>query len=91
MRSHAHPFSIKLGDYPMTDVEKWVWIVNKNEMACRNAENNVTVKMYYEDGVIKGKIQDMPMELFGEISEIKNGEKIIMQIIKTAEKEFLKE
>jgi len=74
----------------MTAIEKWTWIVDKNEMICRNTENNITVKMSFEDGVIKGKIQDMPMELFGEIAEIENGEKIIMQIVKIAEEEYSK-
>ena len=74
----------------MTDAEKWVWAADKNEMICRNAEKNVTVKMSYEDGVIKGKIQDMPMELFSEIAGLENGEKIIMQIVKAAEEVYLK-
>ena len=74
----------------MTDIEKWTWIIDKAEMICRNTENNITVKMSDENGVIKGKIQDMPMELFGEIAGFGNGEKIIMQIVKTAEEEYIK-
>jgi len=74
----------------MTDIKKWTWIVDKNEMICKNTENNITVKMSSEGGEIKGKIQDMPMELFGEIAEIENGEKIIMQIVKMAEEEYSK-
>ena len=74
----------------MTDVEKWVWIVDKNGMSCRNEENNVTVKITDEAGVLKGKIHDMPIELFGEIAKIEDGEKIIMRIVKLAEEEYQK-
>jgi len=72
----------------MTNIEKWTWIVDKNNMTCKNAENNVTVKMNDDNGQIRGKIEDMPMDLFGKIAEFENGEKIIMQIVKAAEEEY---
>ena len=73
----------------MTDLANWIWIVDKKGMTCRNAENNVTVKMETEDGKTSGKIQYMPMELFGEIAGIRDGEKIIEQIVRMAEAEFM--
>ena len=72
----------------MTDIKQWVWIADKEKMICRNIENNVTVKMEKKGNKIKGKIQDMPMELFGELAGFENGEKIIMQIVKMAEEEY---
>ena len=46
------------------------------------------IKIQKDGEIIKGKIHDMPMELFGEISELKNGEKIIEKMVANAEKEF---
>ena len=74
----------------MIDLDKWVWIVDRKEMICRNAEHNVTVKMVTEDGEIKGKLHHMPMELFGEIAGISSGEKIIERIVKMAEEKYQK-
>ena len=75
----------------MIDAEKWTWIIDKNDMTCKNAENNVVVKMYPEDGTVKGKLKDMPIELFGKIAGLESGEKIIMQIVKAAEEEYSKQ
>ncbi|MCL2070396.1 MAG: hypothetical protein FWH19_05365 [Treponema sp.] len=74
----------------MTEINNWQWVVDKDEMCCRNLENNVTVKMEKEGQILRGKIHDMPMELFGKIAEIENGEEIIMQIVKMAEENFFK-
>ena len=73
----------------MIDVGKWKWEVNKNEMFCRNEENNVTVKMEKAGENLRGKLHDMPMELFAKISEYENGEKLIEKIVKMAEEKFL--
>ena len=80
-----------MGAYSMIDVEKWIWTIDKKEMTCRNDENNVTVKMNNENGMLKGKLHDMPMELFGKIAELENGEEVIIKIVKKAEKEFLRQ
>ena len=72
----------------MIDVKKWEWIADKERMICRNAKYNVTVKMIREKDSIKGKIEDMPIELFGKIAELENGENIIRQITESAEKAF---
>ena len=74
----------------MNDINNWVWIIDRGEMCCRNLENNVIVKMEKEGGNIRGKLHDMPMALYGKIAGIKNGEKIIRQIVKAAEKEYFR-
>ena len=75
----------------MIDVEKWTWIVDRKEKTCRNEENNVTVKINTENGIIKGKLDDMPIELLGKIAEFEDGEKTIIKIVKTAEEEYSKQ
>ena len=72
----------------MRDVDEWKWKVDKNEMTCSNEEYNVMIKMQKDGEIIRGKIHDMPMELFGEISELKNGEKIIEKMVANAEKVY---
>ena len=74
----------------MIDVGQWNWIVDINEMTCKNAENEVTIKMKLEGGRLRGTISDMPVGLFSEIARYGDGEKIIEQIVKTAEEEYLK-
>ena len=74
----------------MTEINTWVWIVDLDEMICRNPQNNVTVKLEKEGENIVSKLHDMPMALFGEISDNVDGEKIIMQIVKSAEEEYLR-
>ena len=72
----------------MKDVDEWIWKVDKKEMTCSNEEYNVMIKMQKDGEAIRGKLQDMPLELFGEISELENGEKIIEKIVTNAEKEY---
>ena len=55
-------------------------------MICRCEENNVTVKIEQSGNGYSGKLEEMPVELFGEISKIKNGEEIIEAIVKQVEK-----
>ena len=74
----------------MINVGEWIWIVDINKMTCRNVENEVTIKMKKDGSCLRGVIQDMPMDLFSKIAENGDGEKIIEQIVKTAEDEYLK-
>ena len=72
----------------MKDVDEWKWKVDKNKNTISNDDYNVVVKMQKEGDELKGKLLDMPIELLSEISELKNGEKIIEKIVTSAEKEF---
>jgi len=72
----------------MKDIDTWTWKIDINGNTIRNDDYNVVVKMQMEGGTLKGKLQDMPMELFGEISEQANGEKTIEKIVTNAEKAF---
>ena len=74
----------------MIDINSWAWIVDRDAMCCRNLENNVTVIMEKDSKNIRGKLHDMPMALYGKIAGIRNGEKIIRQIVKAAEKEYFR-
>ena len=73
----------------MINVAGWNWIVNTDDMTCKNAENEVIIKMEQVDGSLKAKLHDMPMELFAEISGYSNGEKIIEKIVRMAEEKYL--
>ena len=73
----------------MIDVENWNWIVNKDDMTCKNMENVVTIKMERVGDNLKGMLHDMPMELFAEISGYSNGEKVIEKIVKMAEEKYI--
>jgi len=75
----------------MIDVMGWSWIVDTDKMTCRNVENEVTVKIEKNGDNFKGMIKDMPIGLFSEIARYRDGEKIIEEIVKTAEKEYLKQ
>ena len=71
------------------DVNEWNWVVDTNDMTCRNEENNVIIKMEKDGDFLRGTLHDMPMELFAEISRYQNGEKIIEEIVKMAEEKYL--
>ena len=75
----------------MIDVSGWNWIVDTDEMTCRNVENEVTIKMEKDGENLKGMLHDMPIALFSKIAGYRDGERIIENIVKTAEKEYLKE
>ena len=72
----------------MLDVGRWSWVVDTNEMTCKNAENEITIKMKKEGENLKGTIRDMPIDLFSRIAGFGDGEMIIARIVKTAEEEY---
>ena len=74
----------------MIDVKGWSWIVDINERTCKNVENEVIIKMEKEGESLKGMLKDMPIGLFSEIAGYGNGEKIIEEIVKTAENEYFR-
>jgi len=74
----------------MTDILGWNWVVDTDEMTCKNVENEVTIKMEKNGDNFKGMIRDMPMGLFSEIAKYRDGERIIEDIVKTAEEEYLR-
>ena len=71
------------------DVNGWNWVVDTNDMTCRNVENDVIIKMEKVGDFLRGRLHDMPMKLFAEISRYEDGEKIIEKIVKTAEEKYL--
>ena len=73
----------------MMDVSGWDWVVNTKDMTCRNAEHDVIIKMEKDGDSLRGKLHDMPMELFAEISRYEDGEEIMEEIVKTAEAKYL--
>ena len=73
----------------MINVGEWDWIVNKDDMTCKNIENDVTVKIENVDGHLKAMLHYMPMELFAKISGYKNGEKVIEEIVGKAREKYL--
>ena len=71
------------------DVNEWNWVVNTNDMTCSNVENDVIIKMEKVGDFLRGRLEDMPMKLFAEISRYEDGEKIIEKIVKMAEEKCL--
>jgi len=74
----------------MINLAEWTWVVDTKEMTCKNFENEVVVKMQKEDETLMGKLHDMPVALFAEISGYENGEKIIEKIVKDAQREYFR-
>jgi hypothetical protein len=73
----------------MIDYTNWNWVVNTNDMTCRNVENKVIVIIEGEGANLKAKLHDMPMELFAEIAGYNDGEKIIEGIVTMAKDKYL--
>jgi len=74
----------------MTDILGWNWVVDTDEMTCKNVENEVTIKIEKTGDNFRGMIRDMPMGLVSEIAKRRDGERIIENIVKTAEEEYLR-
>jgi len=81
---------LEAGGKNMMDIPGWDWVVDTNEMTCRNVENAVTIKMEKKGDNFRGMISDMPIGLFSEIAKYGDGEKIMEEIVKTAEEEYLR-
>ena len=74
----------------MIDVGGWNWVVDTNEMTCRNVENEVTISMKKEGENLRGMISDMPIDLFSKIARYRDGERIIEKMVKIAEEEYFR-
>jgi hypothetical protein len=74
----------------MLDIMGWNWVVNTDEMTCKNVENEVTIKIEKTGDNFRGMIRDMPIGLFSEIAKLRDGERIIENIVRTAEEEYLR-
>ena len=74
----------------MVDATQWKWVCDKTEMICCNSENSITVKINSAGKTYNGKLEGMPLELFGKIAQLKHGEKVIENIVRGAEEEFFK-
>jgi hypothetical protein len=74
----------------MIDVHEWNWIVDTNKMTCKNEENQVTIAIKKDGTNLKGMLEGMPINLFSEIAGYTGGEKIIQEIVKTAEEEYFR-
>ena len=74
----------------MIDIGNWNWVSDLGKMICYNKENEVTVKIYTEGKIIRGKILDLSLDLYREIAMLSNGPQIVHRIIMAAEDEFWK-
>jgi len=74
----------------MMDIMGWNWVVDTDEMTCKNVENAVTIKIEKNGDDFRGMISNMPTGLFSEIAKYRDGEKIIEEIVKTAEEEYIR-
>ena len=73
----------------MINAGEWIWIVDRDNMTCRNEENDVTVEIHLDGKEHKGILKYMPVNLFAEIAKYRDGERIIESIVKKAEEEYL--
>ena len=74
----------------MIDVQQWIWKLDSTGTVCFNVENKVVVKIKREGMAIKGKIQDLSMDLFWKIATLMNGPTVVQQIVFAAENEYRK-
>ena len=57
-------------------------------MTCTDYVNKIVVKMEREGRGIKGKLEDIPMELFAEWAKEPDGEKYVINTVMEAEEVF---
>ena len=62
----------------MIDVSEWVWVFDKARMTCRSVENDVVVVIEKVGNVFRGKLRDIPMDLFGKIAELECGKGLLL-------------
>ena len=72
----------------MDKIAKWDWEFDDSLMVCRNAENDVIVNMEKVGNTYIGRLNGLPMALIKKITGLQHGERIIKQIIRSAEMEF---
>ena len=74
----------------MINVHEWKWVVDIDGMTCKNVENEVIVNIQKDGEILLGTLQDMPIGLFSMIAKDAKGEEAIEEIVKAAEKEYLR-
>ena len=74
----------------MINVHEWKWVVDIDGMTCKNIENEVVINIRKDGETLRGEFRDMPIGLFSMIAKDANGEKVIEEIVKSAEKEYCK-
>ena len=72
----------------MINLSDLSWVIDTKEMICRDNKNQIVVKMQKEGNGFRGKLQDMPVELFAELAGCANGERIIEKILKNVQREY---
>ena len=55
------------------------WIADLGAMTCTDYVNKIVVKMEREGRAIRGKLEDIPMELFAEWAKEPDGEKYVIK------------
>lgn len=72
------------------DVTEWVWVFDNSLMICRKVGKGVIIDFEKVGDEYKGKLQGTPMALFEKKAELAYREKIIEQIARSAEEDYLK-
>ena len=74
----------------MITIASGEWIADLGSMTCRNITNNIVVSFEKEGKALRGKIKDIPMELFAKWAEEPQGEKKVQNTVMEAEEVFLR-
>jgi hypothetical protein len=66
------------------------WIVDQENMTCRNTENKIIVTFQKNGGEYEGQIKDMPMELMSKWATERHGERHIKEAVIEAKEVFMR-
>ena len=66
------------------------WIADLPTMTCRNINNKIVVAFERSGIGVRGKLKDMPMELFAKWAGEPHGERKIQNLVMEAEEVFLR-
>ena len=74
----------------MITITNGEWIADLGTMTCRNIANNIVVAFEKEGKILRGKLKDVPMELFSKWAMEPKGEMKVQKAVMDAEEVFLR-
>ena len=74
----------------MKQITNSEWIPDVAAMTCRNSTSKIVVGFEKNGKTLKGKIKDMPMELFEKWAALPHGENLVKDAVLEAEEIFSK-
>ena len=74
----------------MITITNGEWIADLGAMTCTDYTNNIVVIFVKEGKSLRGKIKNMPIELFGQWAASPNGVKNVEKVVMEAQEVFTK-